>query len=227
MSIFFACIFKDSINSHMENTIGAYHTTKRILKNRYQYKSKQVVQSMKKSKKIASILLATSISLTLLAGCSSVKAETTAATTVVATTVQSAARGGNGSFDPTTIQSLYTSVLQTLVTDKTITQDQADKVIAAITQSLTRNGSTQSGNRPSGGTAPSGGAQQPNGTAPSGRTQQPNGTAPSGAMQSGFGRSDMLSELVTSNVITQAQADTITQKIQEAMQNIQQPVPSK
>ncbi|MFT5874285.1 MAG: hypothetical protein ACI8WT_003246 [Clostridium sp.] len=101
--------------------------------------------------------------------------------------------GGRGNqMDPTTMKTAYGEVLKTLVTNKTITQEQADKVLVAATSNMQ-----------------GGGGRRPDDTA------QVDGAKTDGEKP----ENDRLSELVTSKVITQAQADTINQKLQEAMKS--------
>jgi len=76
----------------------------------------------------------------------------------------------------------------------TITQAQSDQVLEAVTKNVPQD--TKTGK--SAGTDKSSGTDKPTGTKP---------------------KNNRLSELVTSGVITQAQADTINQKVGEAMKN--------
>lgn len=138
----------------------------------------------------------------------------------------------NNKFDASSMKTLYSSVLKELVTAKTITEEQSDKVLEAVTEDMSSGGQQQKGNNASGtqkpsdnnsngdqkqnGIAPSNG-EKPTGTPPS-DGQKPSGTAPSNGGQGGP-QSKALSELVTNKVITQAQADAINQKIQEAMKS--------
>jgi len=123
-----------------------------------------------------------------------------------ATTAKTSNQGGPGSQgnpgergaqkDPTAMKTAYSTVLKALVTAKTITKAQADKVLIAVTENMQVGG---------GGTRPDAKAQvdgeKPETTAGPGETRPKN---------------DSLSELVTIKVITQAQADIINQKFQEA-----------
>lgn len=109
--------------------------------------------------------------------------------------------GGGGQMDLTAIKTAYSNVLKTLVTDKTITQAQADKVLVAATENM-------QGGR--GGARPDDKAKVDG--------EKPDDKANIGG---GMVKNDSLSELVTSKVITQAQADTINQKLQDAMRNAQ------
>jgi polyhydroxyalkanoate synthesis regulator phasin len=147
---------------------------------------------MKNSRKIISILIVASMSIGLFVGCSS----KTAATSATANT----GSGNTRKFDPAAMKTNYENVLKTLVTAGTITQAQSDKVLEAVTKATPKSGdqgTNQSGDKNS--------QVKTNGT---GNTQ--NRT-----------RNNPLSALVTSGVITQAQADAINQKIRENMKNSQ------
>jgi hypothetical protein len=98
--------------------------------------------------------------------------------------------GERGQMDPTVIKTAYSTVLKALVLDKTITQEQSDKVLVE----------TENMKPGRGGASPDDKGQD-------------DGAPADGTMF----KNDSLSELVTSKVITQAQADTINQKFQEAM----------
>ncbi|MBK5241061.1 hypothetical protein [Clostridium sp.] len=104
--------------------------------------------------------------------------------------------------DPAVMTTAYSAVLNELVTEKTITQAQSDKVLSAVTENM------QGG----GGSLPVD-EQKPTG---SGSVDKQN---PNDATQTDRAnpKNDRLSELVTSEVITQLQADTINQKLQDAM----------
>jgi len=101
---------------------------------------------------------------------------------------------GGGQIDLAAMTTAYETALKALVTDKTITQAQSDKVLVASTKNMPGAG---------GGTKPA------------------DGEKPTDAGKGGGARTktDSLSELVTSKVITQAQADTINTKLQEAMKS--------
>lgn len=100
--------------------------------------------------------------------------------------------------NPTAIKTVYSDTLKQLVIDGTITQTQSVIVLASITQNVSQGT----------GTLNSAGATNSAGTING--TGNPTGTIPS---------TNQLSALVTSNVITQAQADIINQRIQEAIKN--------
>lgn len=109
--------------------------------------------------------------------------------------------GDKGQIDKADMKTAYSSVLKTLVSDKTITQVQSDKVLASATENM-------KGGR--GGTRPDDKAEADG--------EKPDGMDPSDGTMN---KNNSLSELVTSKVITQAQADTINQKLQEAMMSEQ------
>ena len=152
---------------------------------------------MRNAKKITSILIAASLTMVLFSGCAS-KAANVATTTNVQTSTTG--NGNNKKFDPAAMKTSYETALKSLVTEGTITQDQSDKVLEAVTKVEIK---------PS-GTAPTDG-KKPSDTAPADRAKSA-GTKP---------KNDRLSALVTSAVITQVQADTINQKLRESMKNSQ------
>lgn len=157
---------------------------------------------MKNARKITSILVVASMTIVMFGGCSSKKADTavpSSSTTQAATT----AKTDNKKFDPTAMKVLYADTLKALVTDSTITQAQSDKVLEAITKDMPQ------------------GTDKPAGTPPTG-TDKPSENPPAGTDKPKEGKNpndDKLSALVTSKVITQAQADTINKKIGEAMKS--------
>ena len=144
---------------------------------------------MKNAKKITSILIVASMTMVLFVGCGSTKTDTTTNTNTNATTNSQTRKS-----DPTAIKTLYSDTLKSLVTDGTITQAQSDQVIESVTKNVPQD--TETGK--------SAGTDKPKDTGKS------TGTKP---------KNNRLSELVTSGVITQAQADTINQKIGEAMKS--------
>ena len=146
---------------------------------------------MKNAKKITSILMVASMTMVLLVGCGSTKTDTTTNTNTNATTNSQTRKS-----DPTAIKTLYSDTLKSLVTDGTITQAQSDQVLEAVTKNVPQD--TETGK--SAGTDKSSGTDKSTGTKP---------------------KNNRLSELVTSGVITQAQADTINQKVGEAMKSNQ------
>ena len=152
---------------------------------------------MKNAKKITSILIVASMTMVLLVGCGSAKADTATNTNTNATTKSQKRKS-----DPTAIKTLYSDTLKSLVTDGTITQAQSDQVLEAVTKNVPQDTEKVK----SAGTDKSSGTDKPKDTGKS------TGTKP---------KNNRLSELVTSGVITQAQADTINQKVGEAMKSNQ------
>ena len=150
----------------------------------------EVINDMKK---LISILIVASISITALSGCSSKSASANANTSSNNKTQM------RRNFDPSAIKTRYETVLKELVSDKTITQDQSDKIIAEITK--------QAANRP-----------QNSGDKKNWQNNKQGGKQGDGNGQhkNGGNRGNQLSSLVSSGVITQAQADTINQKLRES-----------
>ncbi|MBU3213824.1 hypothetical protein [Clostridium estertheticum] len=168
---------------------------------------------MKNAKKITSILIASSITMAMFVGCgskttSATTTSTTAATTTTAAT-KTAATTETAKPDSSTMKTTYTTVLKALVTDKTITQVQSDKVLAVVAKAM------PSVEKPS-GTAKEGG-EKPTGSAPA-NGEKPSGTKPTEGSNS---KNNQLASLVTSKVITQVQANTINTKVQAAMKSTQ------
>lgn len=176
---------------------------------------------MKNAKRIAAIVMATCLSISLFAGCSSKTASASDNTSSSAADANNK-KANNNRNDPSAMKAIYTNVLKELVSDKTITQDQADKVLDALTNFTPPNGGNQNGSASPNAAKPNR-TPGPNQNKPDG-SQQANGSKGNGADGNGAGvgrNRNRLSELVNSNVITQAQADTINQKVQEAMKNAQ------
>ena len=150
---------------------------------------------MKLSKVISKITIALvliSMSVFLFAGCKSKD-----------NSVQASGKTqGRGNFDPAAMKTRYEDALKGLVTDKTITQDQSDKVLVAMTKSMPSTGTKPTDKTATNKTATN---KQANAGQGSGQNKQ---------------RPNQLAELVTSKVITQAQADIITEKLRG---NFQQP----
>lgn len=153
---------------------------------------------MKNAKKFTSILIIASISMVMFAGCSSKKADTSSQTTTTGQTV-------NRKFDPAVIKTRYEDALKSLVTAGTITQVQSDKVLEAVTKNVPQSGNQSKGEN-----------NKPNGQ----QSNQQGQTKGTGSGQN-RPRNNQLSALVTSGVITQAQADTINEKVAETMKNNQ------
>ena len=152
---------------------------------------------MKNSKLLRRVvgILLTIIALTaFLAGCGSSKDSSS-------TQKQSQGRfQGRGSFDPAAMKTRYENGLKELVSDGTITQDQSDKVMSTLTANLDKMQQQRNSNN--------------NGQ--TNNTQQNNGQGRQNRI-----RSNPLSELVSSGVITQAQSDAIMQKIRGNFQHQQ------
>jgi len=166
-------------------------------------------------KKITSVIMVISIAAVLFTGCSSTKTNTTASAPDSVSATPGADGRSNKGVDSAQLNEVYTTTLKALVADKTITQAQSDKVLEALTTAPQKNGDRQNKAQPN--ATPDANAAKPDGT-PSAKGQKPSGTPSANGRGSKNGR---LNELVSSQVITQAQADTINQKIQEAMKNVQ------
>lgn len=163
-----------------------------------------------KSTKITSILISTSISILVLAGCgTSPRTEPDVIKVPMNNTTKPSQ--SNQTNQTAMRKTIYSKALNELVTAKSITLSQSKKVLA----SLTRNMSQETNNKNQTNTTPSVGAPIPGegaGTlAPTPSTGTTNNTA---------NIINSISSLVNSNVITQAQADIISHKIQSAMNNM-------
>lgn len=148
---------------------------------------------MKNTKKVTLLLLLASIFILQFTGCGS---QSSAGTSEPQ---QSAAFGqhANMPFDPAALKQSYEPALKELVSAGTITQDQADKVLAELT-----NSSPQAGNQ----------KNQGQGTGQNGPNNR----------RGGF---DRFGGLVSNGVITQAQADAINAKVMElSMKSRYEPV---
>ena len=192
--------------------------------------------------KTVSLLLITGLVTAALTGCGSNSSSASSKQNSTSASANSSGNTNNKAMNPTAMKTLYTNVLKELVTAKTITQEQSDKVLAAVTKNMPTDNNSAGGQKPSdngsnGGqnsnNSSSDGTQNQNGTAPANGTkssgnppsggQKPTGQAPNGG-QNGSNvnpQSHVLSQLVTDKVITQAQADTISQKVQAAMSSSQ------
>lgn len=162
---------------------------------------------MRNAKKITSILMVAAISLGMFAGCSS---KTTTATATTATTATASTTTNTKGNNSAAMKTVYSNVLKALVTAKTITQAQSDKVLVAATKAMPTGGQRTRGAAPANGEKPSGSTQT--------KGEKPSGTARTGG---GNHKNDRLSALVTSKVITQAQADAINKDVQAAMKTSQ------
>lgn len=189
-------------------------------------------------RKITSIIIAVSITAALISGCSSTKLNSSTSNTDTSVASSAATPDPNTKSDNKRggirMNDIYSSVLKALVADNTITQAQSDKVLETLSKAP-GNGAQGKGNNSNGGStgdgnqsngAPQANGDQPKGTPPANGFQQNGGGRGNGARPNGGLNSDRLSELVKSNVITQTQADTIIQKIQEAMKNNQPSAPN-
>lgn len=157
---------------------------------------------MKNARKITSVLIVATITMGMFVGCGS---KTTAdASTTTQTT------GVTQKNDSSTMKTTYLTVLKALVTNKTITQVQSDKVLALVSKAMPKGGGRASGGGKADGQKPSG-------------TNQKNGEKQSGTREAGGAnsRNNQLASLVTSKVITQVQANTIGAKVQAAMKSMQ------
>lgn len=151
---------------------------------------------MKNVRKVSWLLLSTSVFVLLFTGCGSKASDDKSAPQ------QSAAFGqqGNRQFNPAAMKESYEPALKELVAAGTISQAQADKVLAEISNSVPQSGNQDSNQNSQG---------QNNGNGPNNR-------------RGGFNR---LSGLVSSGAITQAQADAINEKVAElSMKSRYQPV---
>lgn len=183
---------------------------------------------MKKANNLSKItvtLVAISITMVMAVGCGNKAATTSTKTTTSSTQAADTTTTGTQATGTSSITTLYSDTLKGLVTAGTITQTQSDKVLEVLKKDAPggQGGAPSAGTENSTDTSKSAGTK-PSGTPPTDTNKstgaQPNGTQPTDKNPN----SNRLSELVTSKVITQAQADTINQKIEEAMKNNQ---PSK
>ena len=167
---------------------------------------------MKNAKKITSILVIATITMGMFVGCGS------KSTADASTTQNTGARTNNYSAE---MKTTYSTVLKSLVTDKTITQVQSGKVLALVSKAIPTGGGRPSGGGKSDGQKPSGTPptddQNSGGTTQKGDNKQ-SGTRKAGGMNS---RSNQLASLVTSKVITQVQATAINTKVQATMKSMQ------
>ena len=147
---------------------------------------------MKKFKTMQITLVTICMMTFLLAGCGSASSKTQSQGQT-----QNGKSRGRGSFNLSAMKTRYETALKELVSNRTITQAQSDKVLAALTVNVPKN--TQGGTK---------------------NSQQNNQNKSQGNWQN-RSRYNPLSSLVSSGVITQAQSDTIMQKIRGNRQNIQ------
>ncbi|MGH4139918.1 hypothetical protein [Clostridium sp.] len=168
-----------------------------------------------KNTKIASILVSASMTILVFSGCSG----RTKIPNVVTKQQMSNTIKPNQS-NSIAMRELYSKTLKELVTAKTITQTQSSKVLAAITNSMTPNTVAV----PDTVTAPDAVTTPNTVTTPNGVKTPNTVRTPNTVMTPNTDTTTTIngmSSLVKSKVITQAQANTINLKIQEAMKNIQ------
>lgn len=148
-------------------------------------------------------LVTVAMSVSLFAGCGSKSSTSASSGTTKQTTSQSSNKTSNSDERKTQIQ----ESLKTLVTAGTINQTQSDKILTALT---TKPDNKDGENKPpqDNGQNNNQNQQQSN--------QQENGQANSQGNNQNKGKSP-LSKLVTDGVITQAQADSVMQKISANM----------
>lgn len=173
---------------------------------------------MKNLKKNISIVIIASLTIIMFVGCSSYKK--------VGNSSNSDTTNNTGTSMTDTgtqkTKELYSNTLKPLVTAGTITQNQSDKVITAITKDMSNDTETTDIGTPSPGTprtitpgknAPSTGTPSI-GTPGVGSPATPVTGITGAKMKPNISE---LNALVRSGVITQAQANAINQKIQEAI----------
>jgi hypothetical protein len=172
-----------------------------------------------KNTKIASILVSVSMTIIVFSGCSG----RTKMPNVVTKQEMNNTIKPNQS-NPTAMTELYSKTLKELVTAKTITQTQSRKVLAAITNNMTPNTVTapDAVTTPNTVTTPNG-VKAPNSVTTPNSVMTPNTETAPNTVTTPDTTSIIngISSLVKSKVITQAQANTINLKIQEAMKKIQ------
>ncbi len=88
-----------------------------------------------KNVKIASIFIIISISMLLFTACNSMKSPTTKKPTM---TPKPSTNNTTKAILPTAIKTIYSDTLKALVTAKTITQTQSDKVIEEVTKNVSQ-----------------------------------------------------------------------------------------
>ena len=140
----------------------------------------------------------------------------------------------NQSISTATIKTLYSNTLKELVTANTITNTQSKKVLEAITKNMPQGSVTNSSNTATPNTGTTGSTKTTGTTGSTGNTGSTESTGTPGTTGTGTTNStnqiettnntnvvNGLTSLVKSKVITQVQSDTIYQKIQMNLENIQ------
>ncbi|MCB2358755.1 hypothetical protein [Clostridium estertheticum] len=184
-----------------------------------------------KNAKISLTLISVSMTILLFTGCNmrnSTKAP------INNTNRSNQINKSNHSISTASMKTLYSNTLKELVTAKIITNTQSKKVLSAITKNMSQGSVTNNSNvaTPNTGTTGTPGATGSTGTTESTRT--PGTTGTTGTTGTGTTNStnqtettnntnviNGLNSLVKNKVITQVQADTIQQKIQTNLENIQ------
>ncbi len=87
-----------------------------------------------KNTKITSVLISASISILIFVGCSSTKAPTT----VKPSNTMKSSMNTSKSNSTTMMKTLYSDTLKSLVTDKTITQSQSNKILKELTRDMSQ-----------------------------------------------------------------------------------------
>jgi hypothetical protein len=166
--------------------------------------------------KTAALLLAVSLPITVFAGCQNKNTTANAASKQAGNSSNNGSRRQNGTApNLDQFKQRMADNIKSLVDDKTITQEQADKIVAALTENMQNFGGQnkqQNNNQNNQNDSQSdgqGNSQNNN----QGNTQ--NGQNNGQNRQNGRANqeSSALNKLVTDKVITQAQADAVMQKI--------------
>ncbi|MBW9152292.1 hypothetical protein [Clostridium estertheticum] len=181
-----------------------------------------------KNTKISLTLISVSMSILLFTGCNM---KNSTKVPMNNTNRSNQINKSNQSMSTSSMKTLYSNTLKELVTAKTITNTQSKKVLSSITKNMSQGSVTNNSNvaTPNAGTTGTPGATGSTGTTESTRTPGTRDTTGTGTTNS-TNQTDTtnntnvingLNSLVKSKVITQVQADTIQQKIQTNLENIQ------